>query len=243
MAGLAVRETVTLAGRAGRKPEVAARIEEGLRAQGIRARTFALTDAADGDARLVRELSQASYDGVAIGGFINGHDPDVRPAFETTVWFQPGAQHRARPRPRREDRPGPRARGRSSRDPARPGPGGLSSGASNCPGRKRAAPGSCMDGIQATREITLQTRRPRPGPAGRGRLRFRPGQAGLTSPGGSQAGRCRETKVRSVGTGRTDRSLRIYAFQVEDTKALSGRLHVLASIVPRGHTGLHPGPW
>jgi hypothetical protein len=71
----------------GRNPEVSAAIQEGLRAQGIAARNFALTDSPDGDARLVRELGQARYDGVAIGGFINGQNPDVRPAPETTVWF------------------------------------------------------------------------------------------------------------------------------------------------------------
>ncbi len=71
----------------GRNPEVAAAIEEGLRARGIQARNFALTDDADGDARLVRELREASYDGVAVGGFINGQTPDVRPTYETTLWF------------------------------------------------------------------------------------------------------------------------------------------------------------
>ncbi|HLI40938.1 MAG TPA: hypothetical protein VKV35_04770 [Streptosporangiaceae bacterium] len=71
----------------GRKPEVAAAIQEDLRAQGIRARTFALTDDADGDARLARELDEGSYDGVAIGGFINGQDPGIRPTAETTAWF------------------------------------------------------------------------------------------------------------------------------------------------------------
>lgn len=71
----------------GRNPEVAAVIQEGLRAQGIRARTFALTDDPDGDARLVRELREARWDGVAIGGFINGQNPGIRPSYETTAWF------------------------------------------------------------------------------------------------------------------------------------------------------------
>jgi hypothetical protein len=71
----------------GRKPEVAAAIQEQLRSEGLRAKAFALTDDPDGDARLAGELHEASYDGVAVGGFINGQDPAVRPTFETTVWF------------------------------------------------------------------------------------------------------------------------------------------------------------
>lgn len=71
----------------GRKPEVAAAIQAQLRSEGMRARAFALTDDPDGDARLVGELRQARYDGVAIGGFINGQDPAVRPTFESTTWF------------------------------------------------------------------------------------------------------------------------------------------------------------
>jgi hypothetical protein len=71
----------------GRDPEVAAAIQDGLRVQGVRARTFALTDDPDGDARLARELGEASWDGVAVGGFINGQSPAVRPTLQTTIWF------------------------------------------------------------------------------------------------------------------------------------------------------------
>lgn len=71
----------------GRKPEVAAAIQAQLRSEGLRAKTFALADGPDGDARLASELHQATYDGVAIGGFINGQDPAVRPTVQTTVWF------------------------------------------------------------------------------------------------------------------------------------------------------------
>lgn len=71
----------------GRKPDVAAMIQEHLRSAGLRARTFALTDDPDGDARLLAELRAAHYDGVAIGGFLNGQDPAIRPTYETTLWF------------------------------------------------------------------------------------------------------------------------------------------------------------
>ncbi len=41
-----------------------------------------------GDAKLDSELKRAEYDGVAIGGYINGQDPVNFPATEeTTVWF------------------------------------------------------------------------------------------------------------------------------------------------------------
>jgi hypothetical protein len=71
----------------GRQPEVAAAIQARLRSLGYQATNFALTNDADGDARLVGELRQADYDGVAIGGFINGQDPDHPPTEETTLWF------------------------------------------------------------------------------------------------------------------------------------------------------------
>jgi hypothetical protein len=71
----------------GKHPEIAAAIETKLRAAGLRARNFALTNDDQGDAQLRHELEQATYDGVAIGGFINGQDPDDRPDAETTEWF------------------------------------------------------------------------------------------------------------------------------------------------------------
>ena len=47
-----------------------------------------LTNDEAGDARLVAELKRAEYDGVAIGGHINGQDSVNFPATEeTTVWF------------------------------------------------------------------------------------------------------------------------------------------------------------
>jgi hypothetical protein len=47
-----------------------------------------LTNDEAGDARLVAELKRTEYDGVAIGGYINGQDAVNFPATEeTTVWF------------------------------------------------------------------------------------------------------------------------------------------------------------
>jgi hypothetical protein len=72
----------------GKHPEIAAAVQEKLRSLGFRATGFALTDDPAGDARLEEELKRAEYDGVAIGGFINGQDAVNCPATpETTAWF------------------------------------------------------------------------------------------------------------------------------------------------------------
>ena len=72
----------------GKHPEIAAALQEKLRSLGFQATAFALTNDDAGDARLVSELERARYDGVAIGGYINGQDAVNFPATaETTVWF------------------------------------------------------------------------------------------------------------------------------------------------------------
>ncbi len=72
----------------GKHPEIAAAVQEKLRSLGFQATNFVLTNDAPGDARLVSELKQAEYDGVAIGGYINGQDAVNFPATEeTTIWF------------------------------------------------------------------------------------------------------------------------------------------------------------
>jgi UDP-N-acetylglucosamine:LPS N-acetylglucosamine transferase len=72
----------------GKHLEIAAAVQEKLRSLGFQATTFVLTNDEAGDARLVSELRQAEYDGVAIGGYINGQDAVNFPATEeTTVWF------------------------------------------------------------------------------------------------------------------------------------------------------------
>ncbi len=72
----------------GKHPEIAAAAQEKLRSLGFEATTFVLTDDETGDARLISELQRAEYDGVAIGGYINGQDAVNFPATEeTTAWF------------------------------------------------------------------------------------------------------------------------------------------------------------
>jgi len=72
----------------GKHPEIAAAVQEKLRSVGFQATNFMLTNDEAGDARLVAELKGAEYDGVAIGGYINGQDAANFPATEeTTVWF------------------------------------------------------------------------------------------------------------------------------------------------------------
>jgi hypothetical protein len=72
----------------GKHPEIAAAVQEKLRSLGLQATNFVLTNDEAGDARLVAELKRAEYDGVAIGGYINGQDAVNCPATEeTTVWF------------------------------------------------------------------------------------------------------------------------------------------------------------
>ena len=63
-------------------------LQEKLLSLGFRATSFALTNDEAGDARLIAELNRAKYDGVAIGGYINGQDAVNFPATEeTTAWF------------------------------------------------------------------------------------------------------------------------------------------------------------
>jgi hypothetical protein len=72
----------------GKHPEIAAAVQEKLRSLGFRATNTVLTNDEAGDAWLVAELRRAEYDGVAIGGYINGQDAVNFPATEkTTVWF------------------------------------------------------------------------------------------------------------------------------------------------------------
>ena len=71
----------------GKHPENAAAIQARLRNAGLAATHFALTDVEAGDSRLIQELTDADYDGVLIGGFINGQDPEDPPKKQRTRWF------------------------------------------------------------------------------------------------------------------------------------------------------------
>ncbi len=72
----------------GKHPEIAATVQEKLRLLGFQATNFALTNDQTGDLRLTAELNRTEYDGVVIGGYINGQDPVNFPATEeTTFWF------------------------------------------------------------------------------------------------------------------------------------------------------------
>ncbi len=72
----------------GKHPEIAAAVQEKLRSLGFQATTFVLTNDEAGDTRLALELKRAEYDGVAIGGYLNGQDAvNFAATEETTFWF------------------------------------------------------------------------------------------------------------------------------------------------------------
>jgi hypothetical protein len=72
----------------GKHPEIADAVQKKISSLGFQATIFVLTNDEAGDARLVAELKEAEYDGVAIGGYINGQDAVNFPATEeTTIWF------------------------------------------------------------------------------------------------------------------------------------------------------------
>ena len=58
-----------------------------LQDAGLRARNFALTNDAAGDAQLERHLIEDRWDGVIIGSYISGQDQAEPPTAETTEWF------------------------------------------------------------------------------------------------------------------------------------------------------------
>jgi hypothetical protein len=69
----------------GKDAQIVAAAEEKLRALGFQSTNIVLTNDEAGDARLVEALKRAEYDGVAIGGGINGQGAPATE--ETTAWF------------------------------------------------------------------------------------------------------------------------------------------------------------
>jgi hypothetical protein len=71
----------------GKHPEIGEAVQARLREAGLAADIMVLTDDEAGEAALAKELDNAEYDGVIIGSFISGQDPELPPTDETTFWF------------------------------------------------------------------------------------------------------------------------------------------------------------
>ena len=71
----------------GKHPEIGAAVQARLREAGLAATVIVLADDEAGDARLTQELGDGDYDGVVIGSFISGQDPQLPPTEQTTLWF------------------------------------------------------------------------------------------------------------------------------------------------------------
>jgi hypothetical protein len=71
----------------GAHEHVARGVQDRLRQAGLRATALAVTDDANGDARLATALAADSYDAIAIGGFLSGQDPSSPATAESTLWF------------------------------------------------------------------------------------------------------------------------------------------------------------
>ncbi|HWC80191.1 MAG TPA: hypothetical protein VG756_09540 [Pseudonocardiaceae bacterium] len=71
----------------GKHPEIGAAVQARLREAGLAATIVVLTDDETGDTRLIKELGDVEYDGVVIGSFISGQDPQLPPTEETSLWF------------------------------------------------------------------------------------------------------------------------------------------------------------
>jgi hypothetical protein len=71
----------------GAHEHVAAAVQDGLRANGMRATAIALADDTPSDDRLIAALALDTYDVVAIGGFLSGQDPQTPATMESALWF------------------------------------------------------------------------------------------------------------------------------------------------------------
>lgn len=71
----------------GKHPEIGATVQARLRDAGLAPTIIVLADDEAGDARLAAELDGGDYDGVLVGSFISGQDPELPPTEQTTTWF------------------------------------------------------------------------------------------------------------------------------------------------------------
>ena len=71
----------------GKHPEIGEKVQARLRGAGLAATVIVITDDEAGDTRLIQELGDTEYDGVVIGSFISGQDPELPPTEQTTLWF------------------------------------------------------------------------------------------------------------------------------------------------------------
>ena len=71
----------------GKHPEIGETVQARLREAGLAATVMVLTDDEAGDAQLAKTWTTADYDGVVIGSFISGQDPQLPPTEQTTLWF------------------------------------------------------------------------------------------------------------------------------------------------------------
>jgi hypothetical protein len=71
----------------GKHSEIGVAVQARLRETGLAATIMVLTDDPAGEAQLAKELGEHEYDGVIIGSFISGQDPNLPATNETTFWF------------------------------------------------------------------------------------------------------------------------------------------------------------
>lgn len=71
----------------GKHPEIGAVVQARLCEAGLAADIMVLPDSEAGDGHLAEVLDRAEYDGVVIGSFISGQDPNLPPTDRTTSWF------------------------------------------------------------------------------------------------------------------------------------------------------------
>jgi hypothetical protein len=72
----------------GRHPETGAAVQARLREAGLAPAIVVFAGDEAGGARLIQELDDAAYDGVVIGSFTSGLDPEFPPTAQAARWFR-----------------------------------------------------------------------------------------------------------------------------------------------------------